>query len=142
MADATITPAEVRASSAASIHHGTFGATITAGTPMYKDTDGTLKAGDADGTAAQADLEGIALNGGSAGQLGVYTDYDPQFDPGFAPSNSAAGAKGVYVLSDTAGGVKPVADLAEGDRPVILYVANDANTVFLKIVKSAGALTA
>ena len=33
----------------------------------------------------------------------------------------------VYVVSDTAGGIKPTADLATGDYTTILMVATDAS---------------
>jgi hypothetical protein len=100
------------------VGNGTAGGTITAGMPLYKDTtDGNaLKPGDAS-AAASAAFAGIALNGAADGQPVAYAK------PGATINWGATLAKGtLYVISATAGGVAPVADLASGEYITALAV--------------------
>lgn len=131
MADVTITAANVVASSAAQTSSGTAGAAITAGQALYEDaSDGTLKLAQADGaTAAERTSVGIALNDAATGQPVTYAFADPDFTPGGTVSASAA-----YVLSATAGGIAPEADLTTGDYASVLMIGKATNKAVLKIV--------
>lgn len=127
MADLTITATSVLASTNAQTAEGIAGATITAGQAVYVDTADSNKLKLADANSATASIvAGIALNGAAAGQPVEYVTEDDDFTPGATLSISAAAGKGVYVLSDTAGGIKPAGDLAAADYPVVLMVATSA----------------
>lgn len=135
MADLSITAGSVIASAAAVIQEGVAGATITAGQALYKDSSASnvLKLADADASAAAANCVGIALNGGSTGQPIKFTADDPDFTPGATLSLSVATVKGVYVLSATAGGIAPAADLAAGMYPVFIMSVKSTTKAVLKI---------
>lgn len=82
MADYSITAASVQQSASAKTRKVTFGGTITAGMPLYRDSaDGKYKA--ARGNASTTDdVAGIAICGGADGQEGVICQTDPAFVPG------------------------------------------------------------
>lgn len=128
MADLTVTAASVLADSTATIEHGKFGATITAGKVVYRD-DTTKKYGlaDSNGAAGTRVARGIALNGGADGQPGSIVRSGPvnigaTLTPGTA-----------YYLSDTPGGICPLADLAAGENVVQLGIAASATILNLDI---------
>tara|TARA_R110000868_G_C10559158_1_gene736693 strand:- start:82 stop:510 length:429 start_codon:yes stop_codon:yes gene_type:complete len=127
MADVTITATGVLKSSAASVQtdEGIAGGTITAGMPIYKDTTASnvLKAADASALAT-AVVCGIALNGGATGQTIEYVTRDPALVAG---GTLAVGT--IYVLSATAGGICPEADILTGEFITILGVANTTTTL-------------
>lgn len=125
-ADVTITAANVSASSTASIKRGVAGAAITAGQLLYIDrTTNTLKLADANsGTADARIVAGIALNGAANGQPLHYVTKDPALTLG---GTTAKGT--VYVLSATAGGIAPAADLTTGWYPHILAVGVSTTVV-------------
>lgn len=127
MADITITATGVLKSSAASVQtdEGIAGGTITAGMPIYKDTTASnvLKAADASALASSL-VCGIALNGGATGQTIEYVTRDPALVIG---ATVAVGA--VYVLSATAGGIAPEADIQSGEFVTLLGVANSTTTI-------------
>lgn len=107
MADLTITAGNVLAGTGATKATYTAGASITAGKAVYKDgsDNNKIKLADANGSAAVAAVFGIALNGASAGQpVEVLTAGD--IDPGGTVTVGKP-----YVLSETAGGICPHADL-------------------------------
>ena len=129
MADLTITPGSVIAASGSTIKEGVAGATITAGQSLYIDTTDSnkLKLADADDAALYA-CAGIALNGASTGQPVDYVLRSSDLDIGATLSVGT-----IYVLSGTAGGVAPSADLASGDYAVILGVANATDSMRVDI---------
>lgn len=115
MADLVITAANVAPTGNTTIKHGIAAVAITAGQAVYLDAaTNTYKLGDCDsGTAADKDCDGIALNGAAAGQpLAVGT--------GPVDLGAILTAGDAYYLSDTAGGIKPSADLGVGDDVVFL----------------------
>lgn len=135
MADLTITAASVIADSDATIEWGTFGETITAGQAVYRDSS-TGKYMKADNNSATAEAKvprGIALNNGGNGQPGAIVTR----------GNVTIGATitgGVaYYLSDTAGGICPVADLGSGETSTILGIA--ISTTKLKVDIQASGVT-
>lgn len=133
MADLTITATAVLASAGAQTAEGIAGVAITAGQAVYIDTGDSnkLKLADANSAAASV-VAGIALNGAAAGQPVEYVTKDDDFTPGATLSLSVASMKPVFVLSDTAGGIKPVADLAAGDYPVVLMVGKSASKAIFR----------
>lgn len=128
MADITITAASIVASSSASKTIGTAGATLTAGQVVYLDTStNTYKLADANLSAAAAKVGGITLDGASSGQPVSIVTSDPGLTLG---GTVAAGA--VVVLSATAGGIAPVADLATGMYATVLGIGIGSNKINFK----------
>lgn len=131
MADLVITAASVLAGSTAVVEHGAkAGATLTAGQVVYKDTaDGKLKLADNDhATAAIRSAYGITLNGASDGQPVSVLKKGP------LTLNAVMTAGTTYVLSSTAGGIAPQADLLSGDDVIILGVARSTTVLEVNIV--------
>lgn len=119
MADITITATSVAPyASATTITQYLIGETITAGQVVYlKSSDSRWWKAQTDGTAAESGNGtsiGIALNGGAAGQfVAVQTHGDITI--------GATIATGVeYYVSNTAGGICPVADLGSADYVTII----------------------
>jgi len=131
MADLTITAANVIAGAGAAVSRGVAGATVTAGQAVYLDTaDGKWKLADNNSaTAAVRTPGGIALNGASDGQpLAVLTE-------GPITIGAALTAGVAYYLSDTPGGICPVADLGAGEYPTVIGIAS--STTVLKVAINA-----
>jgi hypothetical protein len=115
MADVSITPANVTVHQDVSMRDGTAGATITAGQVLYLDAaDNRLKLAQCDGTAAEATVEGIAAHGASAGQPIRY------FTSGTLNIGGTVVVGTLYVLSDTAGGIKSVDQLSPTEYVSVL----------------------
>ena len=133
MADLTITAATVISGAGALVAHGTAGAAVTAGQAVYLDeAAGTYKLADNNSaTAAVREPDGIALHASSTGQpLAVHTR-----GPITIGATLTAGV--AYYLSDTPGGICPVADLASGEYPSIIGIATSTTVLNVKI-QSAG----
>lgn len=136
MADLTITAASVISASGSSVDRGTAGATITAGQAVYKDaaTGKYLLADNNSATAAARTPAGIALNGASNGQpLAVHRSGDITIG-----ATLTAGV--AYYLSDTPGGIGPVADLAAGEYPTVIGIAKSTTVLAVDINASGVAL--
>lgn len=137
MADITITPANVKKGQGAVVVNGIAAATITAGQVLYRLADGTFGLADANGASALIKTPfGIALNGGAAGQPIAIQTAGRIFIGGTAVQGT------IYVLSATAGGICPAADLASGHRVGILGVGYDADEVSISIFASGIELAA
>lgn len=121
--DLSITAGSVVASAAAlqtNVIRGTAGASLTAGQLLYLDAaTQTFKLADADASAATAQVIGMALHAAASGQPIAVLTADDNLTVGATLSMSAP----VYVLSATAGGIAPVADLTTGWRPAPVLVA-------------------
>lgn len=132
MADETVTATEVLPATDTQTVDGILGATVTAGQMVYLDsTTSTYKLADADASATTAAAKGIAMNGGATGQP-VKVAIGGTLDPGFTVTVGA-----IYVLSGTAGGIAPVADLAAGDYTFIVGVGITASSLRL-ILNNSG----
>ena len=135
MSDITITAANVVASADAKVRRGTAGAAITAGQALYLDAaDSKLKLADANGVAAAKSLAGVALHAAATGQPVVYA-YEGDVNVG---ATLTVGE--IYVLSATAGGIAPKADLASGHTVSILGVATSAGNLRVSINNSGAAV--
>jgi len=133
MADLVITAASVLTGAGSKITHGTAGATVTAGQAVYRDpTDGKYKLADNNSaTAAVRSVDGFALHASLAGQpLAVH-----ESGPLTVGATMTAGV--AYYLSDTPGGICPVADLATGEYPALLGIAT-STTVLNVAIQEAG----
>jgi hypothetical protein len=135
--DVSVTAAEVLPDSGTRTEAGTLGAVVTAGQLVYKDTSdsGKFKLCDSDASAAAATVYGIALNGGAAAQPVVVAINGSTLDPGFTVTVGA-----VYVVSDTAGGIMPVADLETGDFTSVIGVGITASKIQLTFINSGVAV--
>lgn len=135
MADLTVTPASVVIGSGAQVGAGTAGETILAGQPLYvKSTDGRLWKAKSSGTTEEATVAGIALHGATAAQPIAYAS-DGTINIGATTVKTVA-----YVLSATAGGVCPMADLVATNKIVCLGFATDLVGTFLITKRITGAV--
>jgi hypothetical protein len=137
MADLTVTPGSVLFTSGTKIT-GTAGAAVTAGQAVYEDsTTSTLKLAQADGTAAEVAAVGIALHAAGSGQPLVYAAQGSVINIGATTSTATT-----YVVSATAGGVAPQADLVSTNKITRLGYATGAGGVFVVDIKNTGATVA
>lgn len=130
MADATITVANVRSGAGGSTQTLIAGVAITQGQPVYVDTDNLVQLSDADGAAATQVPIGYSVNSASAGQPVTFVTSGTAVVPGFTASIGD-----VLYLSPNPGRVTTdFADLASGDRVVILGVFSTTTVLNLSIV--------
>ena len=103
---------------------------------LYLDgTDGKLKPADNDSaTAAVRRAIGIALNGAANGQPLAYLTAGP------ITIGATLVAGTAYYLSDTPGGICPVADLTTGEYPVLLGLATSTTVLNVSIQEAGVAL--
>jgi hypothetical protein len=142
MADYTLTPANVLASTQATTIFGTAGAALTAGQPLYQDTAdldasgrGKWKLADANGASATIKtMAGVALHAAASGQPVRIALGDPDYTHGL----TTVAAGDIVILSATAGAFAPAADLATGMRANVALVATSATKGVLRIT-TAGA---
>lgn len=114
MVDLVITAANVVPQTGALIEHGTYGATVTAGMSVYLNTTTReWEPADAD-TLATANAAGIALNSAGDGQPGAVVVEGP------VALGAVLTVGSVYVVSSTAGGIAPSADLVATDYVSVL----------------------
>lgn len=131
-ADLSITAANVAIASTTGARTSTvqWGETITAGMCVYKKaSDGKYYKSDNDVDSATANALGIALTGGSADGYGIVMTAGTL-------NIGATTAKGMaYVVSDTAGGIRPVSDTwTTGEYITHLgYATNTTGTVVLGV---------
>jgi len=126
MTDISITAANVVAVSGAQTTQGFALATITAGQVVYRDaTTQNFGLADNNGSTATRTPVGIALNGAAANQpLTVLT-----FGSITIGGTLTAGV--AYYLSDTPGGICPVADIGSGETATLIGIAT--STAILKV---------
>lgn len=134
MADVSVTATSVAVASDTVIERGFAGATITAGQTVYLSSSGTWLLADANASATTANVQGIALNGAASGQP-VAVAVGGSLNPGFTVTVGA-----VYVLSATAGGIAPVADLATGWYTGIVGVGITASNLRLIMFRAGVAV--
>lgn len=126
MADLSITPADVAtvAGSGETFESGEAGAAIDAGESVYRSAaDNEWYLADAS-AAATARARGVAVCSAAAGQR-VIVQTKGKVDLG-------AGTQGeTYVVSATAGGIAPIADLGSGEFVTVLGVCDSGNELQL-----------
>lgn len=129
MADITITPANVVAGASAGLAAGTAGETIVAGKAVYL-ASATKKWMLADSNSVTAEARkagGIALNGAALNQpLGVQVSGDITIG-----ATLTAGV--AYYLSDTPGGICPVADVGAGEYVCLLGLAKSTSVLAVNV---------
>lgn len=132
-ADVSITAANVAPSTSAIYLDSRYpnpiaGEAITAGALVYVDTadSNKVKLSDADsGTAAVRDVDGIAVNNAASGQRVDVVVYDPDLTLGGTTANGT-----IYVLSATAGGIAPSADITTGWYVAVIGLGLPSNKLF------------
>jgi hypothetical protein len=136
MADISITAASVVASSAAKTHTALAGETIVAGKAVYlASATGKYMLADSNSATAEARVpKGIALCASSLNQPCVVVTS------GQVTIGATLTAGVAYYLSDTPGGICPVADVGSGEYPCILGLAKTTAILDLKIQAAGVAL--
>lgn len=136
MADLSITAASVVKGSGSSVDRGTAGATIAAGNVVYKDaaTSKYLLADSNSATVAARSPDGIALNGAANNQpLAVLLSGPVTIGATLTPGVA-------YYLSDTPGGICPVADVGSGEYSTIVGIATSASVLDVRFTESGVSL--
>lgn len=136
MTDLTITAANVIAGMGAETENGTLGVAATAGQVLYKKaSDGLWYLADNNaGTAEVRTAAGIALNGGGIGQpVRVLRS-------GLCTIGATMTAGVAYYLSDTPGGICPVADVGAGEYACLIGIATSTTVLDVKIQYSGVSL--
>lgn len=126
MVDLAITASQVIAGADADFFQGLAGETLTAGQCVYVDSViGRVKRADADASLQTAAAIGITLHAALLDQpIRLQTHGSLTLGAGAAP---AVGT--IYVVSGTAGGLAPHADLSTGEYCTILGVGGTGNTL-------------
>ena len=124
MADLTITAANVIAASDATIEHGYAGEAVAAGKYGYKSsTTKRWMLADSNSAAAEARRAGgVFLNNAGAGQPVAIATHGETLTAGTA-----------YYLSDTPGGICPLADVGSGEYVCLLGLAKSTTVLALDI---------
>lgn len=137
MADLSVTVAQVLPDTTGTYLDGIAGAAITAGQAVYVDsTTRTVKLADANASALTAAAKGIALHGALTGQpIRAQRTGTPTIGAAAAPVVGT-----IYVVSATAGGICPAADLATGHYVTILGVGVTGNKLKMSINVTATAV--
>lgn len=133
MVDLVITATAVLKGSNAVTKEGTAGATIQAGQAVYKSsTTNTILLADSNSATAEArTADGIALNGGATGQP---IEYQTSGD---LTMNAVLTANTAYFLSDSPGGICPIADVGAGEYLQLLGIAK-STTVLMVLLATTG----
>lgn len=106
-----------------------YGATVAPGQTVYLDSaDGEYKLADADVAANAAAARGVAITPGVDGGYGLIA-----IGGGIILVGTTMTVGAMYVGSDTAGGIKPNADLTTGDFVTNLGRASSATQLELDI---------
>lgn len=136
MADLSITAANVIAAAAAETENGNLGAAATAGQVLYKAAaDGLWYLADNNSaTAAVRQATGIALNGGGIGQPVRVLRSGP------VTIGATMTAGVTYYLSDTPGGICPIADVGTGEYSCIIGIATSTTVLDVRFQYSGAAL--
>jgi len=135
MTDISITAGNVVSGSNAVTENGFAGAAITAGQAVYRDTAGLYQLADSNGAAALRVTRGIALNSAGANQpLAIQRQGDITIG-----ATLTAGV--TYYLSDTPGGICPLADVGSGEYACIVGIAKSTTVLAIGINASGATLS-
>lgn len=127
-ADLSITAASFKTGARAKFKHAFASVAITAGQAVYMNADGKWALADANGTGTEK-VEGLAAHAASANQVLAVVYEDDDLTLGATMSTVAP----IYVLSGTAGGIAPSADIASGWHPKYLLTAKSTTKCILSI---------
>lgn len=113
------------------IRHTTAGEAISAGESIVVSSGEALLSDADSATAALNACSGIALNDAADGQPLAYAKSGTV---NMGTTSVTVGT--VYVVSSTAGGIAPAADLATGDVVSIIGVGSGASAIDLSVVNT------
>lgn len=133
MTDLVITATAVVPGSNAVTRRGSAGEAIAAGKAVYKSsTTNLVMLADSNSATAEArTADGIALNGGASGQP---IEYQTSGD---MTMNAVLTANTAYFLSDSPGGICPIADVGAGEYLNLLGIAK-STTVLMILLATTG----
>lgn len=133
MTDLVITATAVLPGSNANVKRGSAGEAIAAGKAVYKSsTTNLVMLADSNSATAEArTADGIALNGGATGQP---IEYQTSGD---LTMNAVLTANVAYFMSDTPGGICPIADVGSGEYLQLLGIAK-STTVLMVLLATTG----
>jgi hypothetical protein len=132
MADLSITAAQVDTDTTGQVETLIASVAVTAGQAVYKTNGSQAALADNDVDAATAKVYGVAVCDAAAGQsVTVQRTGSPTIGAG---ASITAGA--LYVLSSTAGGIAPEADLGTNDYVSIIGVGTSDNKIRLAIANT------
>ncbi len=133
MTDLSITATAIIPGSNAVTKRGSAGETIAAGKAVYKSsTTNLVMLADSNSATAEArTADGIALNGGATGQP---IEYQTSGD---LTTNAVLTANTAYFMSDTPGGICPIADVGSGEYLQLLGIAK-STTVLMVLLATTG----
>jgi hypothetical protein len=127
MADIVVTPSAILAGSNSAQVHGTAGETIVAGKAVYQSTKKWMLADSNSATAAARQAGGVALNGASDGQpITIHKSGD------LTVGAVLTAGQAVY-LSDTPGGLAPLADVGAGEYVCLIGLAKSTSVLAVDI---------
>lgn len=133
MADLTITPANVALAgntTGAGPSVVQYGEAVTQGEPLYLNTsDGKYYLADADASATAAEATKLAMTPASADGYGIVAGAGMEVNLGATLTVGTT-----YVVSATAGGIAPIADLTTGDYTCIIGTAQTASKIKLQFL--------
>jgi hypothetical protein len=134
MADLSVTAANVGVTSSAVVELVQVGESVTQGQPGYKKAlDGLYYKADANASSATAAALGVFITAAST------NGYALIVKSGSYLAGATLTVGETYVVSATAGGIAPLADVTTGWYVTILGVASSATTLSLDIVRSGTA---
>lgn len=128
MVDITITPANVKKGTDAQTEQGIAGATITAGQAVWRDTGNKYQLADNNhATTAARTPRGIALHA-------AFLDQPLQIQrSGDITIGATVTAGAAFYLSDTPGGICPVADVGSGENVSLIGLAKSTTVLTIDI---------
>lgn len=130
MTDISVTASSVVPGAGAKRQTKTASVAITAGQVVYVNSSDQLALADNDASTTTASAVGIALNSCAANQPCSYATSGP------VTFNAVLTSGTIYVLSATAGGIAPAADLDAEDYVTILGVASSTTSLTVNIFAS------
>lgn len=111
MADITITGPVTPTGSLANVGYGITSVAVTAGQAVYETSAGLIALADADASATTAQAVGIAVCTAAIGEVCVYAKSGATI----TQAGTTFGKNIPLFVSNTAGGLMPVADLSAGE---------------------------
>lgn len=131
MADLSITTDNVALTGTATLEIVQLGETVTKGQAVYKKAaDSLYYKADANASSATAEARGIAITGG------VANGYIVMLKSGYVNPGATLTKGETYVVSATAGGIAPLADVTTGWYVTILGIAESTSSLNVNIIRS------
>lgn len=132
MADLVPVPVSVQLVSGPYVN-ATFGETVSAGMAVYRDSANSQKLMKTDtNVAGKKDCYGVTLDAGDADETGRVAISGAVINLGVT-----LGVGTLYLASETAGGIQPVADLGAGEDVIVVGIGQTADNFLVHVWDSA-----